>query len=204
VERFTAIILAGGASARMGRPKALLPFGEESLIERVVRRLEPLTDEIVIAKGAHVGLPPLGPVRIVDDPTPLEGPLSGILNGLRAMRTELGFVCGCDHPFLEPALVELLVERSAAVPGVAAIVDGIAQPLLATYRSSVVDVAAAMLAAGERRAVDLVRRAGLAEISQAELLRVDPSGASFVDVDTPEAYRRALEQISPGAGRSRL
>ena len=196
MEPFTAIILAGGASARMGRPKALLPFGDETLIERVVHRLRPLAAHTVIAAGAHVAIPALDGVRVVDDPTPLQGPLSGILNGLRAMSTDLAFVCGCDHPFLEPRLIELLVERSAAGPGAVALVADVAQPLLATYRSTVADVAAAMLAAGERRAVDLVRRARLTEVREAELLIADPSGASFVDVDTPQAYQDALARIA--------
>src|SRR5437870_12517229 len=104
MEPFTAIVLAGGASARMGRPKALLPFGAETLIERVVRRLEPIAAEIVVVSGPHLVLPVLRHARIVEDETPLQGPVAGILYGLRAARTDLSFVCGCDHPFLEPAV----------------------------------------------------------------------------------------------------
>jgi len=196
MEPFTAIVLAGGASARMGRPKALLPFGAETLIERVVRRLEPIATEVVVVSGPHLILPALPGARIIEDETPLQGPVAGILYGLQAARTDLGFVCGCDHPFLEPGVVRLLVERSAAAPGAVAVCDGVPQPLVGAYRKSVAAVAASMLAAGERRALDLVQRAGLVEIPEQHLLRVDSSGLWFLDVDTPDAYRRALELIS--------
>ena len=196
MEPFTAIVLAGGASARMGRPKALLPFGAETLIERVVRRLEAIASEVVVVSGPHLVLPALHNARVIEDEKPLQGPVAGILNGLRAARTDLGFVCGCDHPFVEPAVVRLLVERAAAARGAVAVFDGIPQPLVGVYRQSVAEIAASMLAAGERRAAALVRRAGLVEVPEEELRRADPSGRGFLDVDTPEAYNRALELVS--------
>src|SRR5205823_4648191 len=113
MEPLTAIVLAGGASSRMGRPKALLPFGAETLIERVVRRLAAGSSEVVVVSGPHLRLPPLPEeVRIVTDEVPLQGPVGGIRYGLAAARTELGFVCGCDHPFLEPAIGPLLAARA--------------------------------------------------------------------------------------------
>jgi len=196
MEPFTVIVLAGGASARMGRPKALLPFAAETLIERVVRRLEPIAAEVVVVSGPHLVLPALRNARIVEDETPLQGPIAGILYGLRAARTDLSFVCGCDHPFLEPAVVRLLIERSAAARGAVAVFEGIPQPLVGVYRQSVAAIAASMLAAGERRAAALVRQAGLVEVLQEDLLRIDPAGLGFLDVDTPQAYKRALELIS--------
>jgi molybdopterin-guanine dinucleotide biosynthesis protein A len=196
MEPFTAIVLAGGASARMGRPKALLPFGAETLIERVVRRLEPIASEVVVVSGPHLVLPALRNARVIEDEKPLQGPVAGILYGLRAARTDLGFVCGCDHPFLEPAVVRLLIERSAAARGAVAVFGGIPQPLVGAYRQSVAEIAASMLAAGERRAAALVRQGGLVEVPEEDLLRIDPYGRGFLDVDTPEAYKRALELIS--------
>jgi molybdenum cofactor guanylyltransferase len=196
MEPFTAIVLAGGASARMGRPKALLPFGAETLIERVVRRLEAIASEVVVVSGPHLVLPALHNARVIEDEKPLQGPVAGILYGLRAARTDLCFVCGCDHPFIEPAVVRLLIERAAAARGAVAVFDGIPQPLVGAYRQSVAEIAASMLAAGERRAAALVRRTGLVEVPEEDLLRIDPSGRGFLDVDTPEAYKRALELIS--------
>jgi molybdopterin-guanine dinucleotide biosynthesis protein A len=192
---FSTIVLAGGASARMGRPKALLPFGPETLIERIVRRFAAVSAEVIVVSGPHVRLPPLPrEARIVEDETPLRGPLSGLAGGLHAAANETSFVCGCDHPFLEPALASFLVERCRATPGAAAVWarwDDSPQPLVAAYRKDLSEVVDDMLASGLRRLVDL-RRARVIEITPRELAALDPWGRSFVDVDTPAAYERAL------------
>ena len=202
MEPFTTIVLAGGASLRMGRPKALLPFGAETLIERVVRRLAGGSSEIVVVGGPHVRLPPLpDPIRVVEDEIPLQGPVAGILYGLAAARTELGFVCGCDHPFLEPAIGRLLAERTRDRDGAVVVSAGVPQPLLAVYRKRVATIATTMLASGERRAARLVELARLVEVSDEDVLAVDPSGLSLFDIDTPEAYREALARLDPRASR---
>src|SRR5437773_3758091 len=180
MEPFTTIVLAGGASSRMGQPKALLPFGPETLIERVVRRLAAGSSEIVVVSGPHVRLPPLpDEVRVVADEVPLQGPVAGIRYGLMAARTELGFVCGCDHPFVEPALGRLLAERTGDRDGAIVVSKGVPQPLLAVYRKRVATIAATMLASGERRAVRLGEHARLLQLSDEDLFAVDPSGLSL-------------------------
>jgi len=186
-------VLAGGASSRMGSAKALLRFGKETLIERVVRGLQPMAAEIVIVSGRHLELPPLSGARIVVDDVPSQGPVAGILYGTRAAENEFLFVCGCDHPFLEPALVTLLVRRADGADGAVPIVAGVRQPLIAAYHRRIGLIAETLLASGERRATALMERARLFEVTETEIATADPSGLSFLDVDTPEAYRRALD-----------
>jgi molybdopterin-guanine dinucleotide biosynthesis protein A len=193
---FASIVLAGGASSRMGRAKALLPFGHEPLVERIVRRVAPLSSEVIVVSGPHLQLPTMpSTVRIVVDDDPLQGPLSGLRYGLRATTEEVAFVCGCDHPFLAASVVELVVEcctRSADTLAAWSTWDGSPQPLVASYRTAILPIVEEMLAAGKRRIVDLAMRAKIAEVPPSELRAMDPSGRSFVDVDTPEDYERAL------------
>lgn len=187
----------------MGRPKALLPFGGETLIERVVRRMAEVSSEVIVVCGPHLSLPPL-PVgtRVVEDEEPLQGPVAGILYGLRAAASEVSFVCGCDHPLLVPAVARMLVERAADGPGAVATWEGRSQPLVAAYGRRVADVAAALLARGERRARSLVEHAGLVSVPAEDLRAADPAGTSFFDVDTPEAYAEALRRLG-GSTRGR-
>ena len=189
---FTAVVLAGGASSRMGSPKALLRFGDRTLIERVAGRLQTVAAEVVVVSGRHLDLPPLPGARIVIDDLPLQGPVAGILYGIRAAESEIIFVCGCDHPFLEPALVALLVQRAEGVDGAVPIVAGVRQPLIAAYHRRIESIAALLLVSGEHRASVLTDRVRLCEVREAELAAADPTGLSFLDIDTPEAYRRAL------------
>lgn len=181
----------------MGGPKALLPFGAETLIERVVRRMAAVSREVIVVSGPHLSLPVLpATVRVVEDEEPLQGPLAGILYGLRAATGELSFVCGCDHPLLAPAVAGLLVARAAGASGAAATWGGRVQPLVAAYRKRVTALAAELLAGGERRALALVERAALVAVPPEELRCADPTGASFFDVDTPQAYAEALRRLS--------
>lgn len=193
---FATIVLAGGASSRMGRAKALLPFGPETLIERMVRRLAPVSREVVVVSGPHLRLPPLPEgARLVEDEQPLEGPLSGIRYGLRATASELLFVCGCDHPFFLPAVAEMLVARCLGEPdalGAWPRWKTTPQPLLGAYRKTILPVVESMLDRGKRRAIDLPSLVTIVDVAAEDVLAVDPSGQSFFDVDTPEDYRAAL------------
>jgi molybdopterin-guanine dinucleotide biosynthesis protein A len=196
VRRFSTIVLAGGASSRMGSPKALLRFGGETLIERVTRRLAEVSAEVIVVAGPHVPLPALpGGARAVQDDRPLQGPLAGIFYGLRAAATDLCFVCGCDHPFLAPAIAQLLVAHARG-DGAVSVWEGREQPLVAAYRRDLAEVAAELLAAGEHRPLALLDRASLARVTATDLADADPSGRSFFDIDTPEAYSHALRLLA--------
>jgi molybdenum cofactor guanylyltransferase len=200
VRPFSTIVLAGGASSRVGSPKALLRFGGETLIERVTRQLLKPSTEVIVVVGPHVALPALpARVRVVQDDRPLQGPLAGILYGLRAATTEICFVCGCDHPFLAPAVARLLVEH-ARQDGAVSVWEGREQPLVAAYRRGVAEIAADLLAAGERRTLALLERARLTRVAGSDLAAADPTGQSFFDVDTPEEYARALRLLSSEGG----
>ena len=83
VDDFTAVILIGGKSSRMGRPKALLPFGNEPLVDHLVRRLEQKFKRVVVVAAPDQELPPLT-AKLVRDEVAYQGPVGGIYYGLKA------------------------------------------------------------------------------------------------------------------------
>src|SRR5438105_9533019 len=95
------IILAGGRSSRMGEPKAWLDFGGEPLLARVVGRLREAFPEFVVVAAPGQELPEVGAAR-VEDEHPGEGPLGGMIAGLRAVTRPLALVLSCDVPFVSP------------------------------------------------------------------------------------------------------
>ncbi|HEX2933375.1 MAG TPA: molybdenum cofactor guanylyltransferase, partial [Candidatus Binatia bacterium] len=90
-ENGSAIILAGGKSSRMGRPKALLEFDGAPLIFHLARRLKDLFDEIVVVAAPEQELPEL-PAMVVRDEVAHQGPVGGIYYGLKAAEKEICFV----------------------------------------------------------------------------------------------------------------
>ena len=101
------IVLCGGKSSRMGRPKLSLPFGSELMLPRVVRILSEVVSPIVVVAATDQVLPDLpSNILIVRDEHEYLGPLAGIELGLRALREsgiEAAYVSSCDVPLLRPA-----------------------------------------------------------------------------------------------------
>ena len=102
------IVLCGGHSSRMGRPKAWLPFGNELLLQRVVRILRQVVEPVVVVGAPAQEIPPLpSEVRVVRDDRDHLGPLSGLAGGLAALgaSVEAAYLSSCDVPFLQPTFV---------------------------------------------------------------------------------------------------
>src|SRR5262249_10929543 len=121
--RLGGIVLCGGQSRRMGRPKAWLPFGSELMLPRVVRLLGEAGFPVVAVAAPEQEVPPLpASIRIVRDEEKGRGPLQGLAAGLAALEglADAAYLSSCDVPFLQPAFVrrlaELLGANSICVP----------------------------------------------------------------------------------------
>jgi molybdopterin-guanine dinucleotide biosynthesis protein A len=186
-----AIILAGGKSSRMGRPKALVTFGEQPLIAHLVRLLQQLFNKIIIVAAPEHDLPDLQ-ATVVRDELPFQGPVGGIYYGLRAAGEESAFVTSCDAPFLNLALVRFLTEQISHSDVVVPYWQERFQPLHAVYRASVAPLLGDQLERGELRPVTLFQRVRTLKIQEDEIRRFDPDGLSFLNMNTPEDYQAAL------------
>src|SRR5689334_19304410 len=120
----------------MGRPKALLPFGDQPLILRIVSTLQRRFTQIVVVAAPGQELPPM-PVTLVHDQVADQGPVGGIYYGLSSIQTDAAFVTSCDAAFLNLDLVAHLVSRIPDYDAVVPYWEGRLQPLHAVYRRSV-------------------------------------------------------------------
>jgi molybdopterin-guanine dinucleotide biosynthesis protein A len=188
------IILTGGRSRRMGRAKAWLPFGTETLLQRIVRKLSGVVSPIVIVAEYGQELPKLCGVEILCDPVADQGPLMGLATGLKALQpvSKWAFVTGCDAPFLTPELVSMLFSCRRNVDIVAPRVDEQAYPLTALYNTEVWRKAQILLDSKVRRLMALLDLGRVREISERELRVIDPDLLCLMNVNTPELYERAL------------
>ena len=116
------VILCGGLSTRMGTSKALLPFGPETMLQRVVRMLSTVVWPIVVVAAAGQSLPDLpAGVVVTRDEQPDRGPLEGLRAGLKALpeTIESAYVTSCDVPLLVPdfarRMIDLLADHDIAV-----------------------------------------------------------------------------------------
>jgi molybdenum cofactor guanylyltransferase len=189
----TAVILTGGKSSRMGRPKALLPFDDEPLIAHIVRALQHLFPDIVVVAAPDQELPPL-PVTLVRDDVPFQGPVGGIYYGLKAAGGEFCFVTSCDAAFLNYSLISNLLSEISNYDVVVPFWDNRFQPLHAVYRRSVLPLLKAQLERRELRPIFLYDKVRTRKIGEDEIRRFDPEGLSFLNMNTPADYELALNR----------
>jgi molybdopterin-guanine dinucleotide biosynthesis protein A len=204
-----AIVPAGGRSRRLAAAapaggKAALEVGGATLLDRVCRAVAGEAGRVIVVASEGQTLPPLeAGVEVIRDRRPAAGPLAAIYDGLMHAQAacpaaRIAVVASCDVPALQPAVVRLLVER-VRQPGVqwaVPLVDGHPQVLVSAMATSLCERLGQELAAGvtSPRAVLAALAASdpgaVLEVSAAELMAVDPTLASFADIDTPSDLAR--------------
>jgi molybdenum cofactor guanylyltransferase len=127
-------VLAGGASKRMGRDKALLPYAGTTLVEHVAKTVRDAAGSVTLigdpSKLGALGMP------VIPDQVPSCGPVSGIYTALRVTQTDWNLVLACDMPSVTSAILRELLRRAetSATHCVAASgSEGLAEPLCALY-----------------------------------------------------------------------
>lgn len=186
----------------MGRDKASLPFGDDTMLSRVVSILAEVASEIVVVARRGQTLPPPRPLppgatlRVAHDDVEGQGPIGGLVPGLRALPTPLAFASSCDVPFLSGAFVRRMVEALGNTDIAIPESDGHLHPLAAVYRRDVVLASAeALLAADRLRPVFLLEKHPHVVVPAAVLREVDPELLSLANLNTPEAYEAALARF---------
>jgi len=192
----SAIVLAGGRSSRIGRPKAALDFGGVPILTRIISELKRRFAEIVVvaAPESEDSLQiDLSAAKVVRDETAYQGPLDALRRGLDAVTNEIAFACSCDLPLLDPdvaaAIVGMLGDFDAAIP----IVGEKAQPLHAAYRKRCTSALAALAARGESRVGAIADTVNTRRIFENDLRVLDPQLNSFFNLNTLDDYQRALK-----------
>jgi molybdenum cofactor guanylyltransferase len=208
--RTAGVVLAGGRSSRMGRPKAELEWHGSTLLRRTLGVLARSVDgPLLVVRAAGQPLPQLpAQVDIIEDPEQGLGPLQGVAAGLAALagRAQTAFVCSTDLPFLHPAFVHrVLSVLTDDLDVVLPVARGYPQPLAAAYRVGLAPLVTELVAAGDRRPAFLFRheRCRTLRIDDAALLEdpvlaaADPLLDSVVNVNSPDDYRAARSQPAP-------
>ena len=185
----------------MGQNKALLPLGEASLIEHVIRRMRRVTDKLLLitnvpAEYTHLGLPMYG------DIIPDAGALGGIYTGLTHALHDAVLCVACDSPFLQPKLLAYLIsvlgEYDAVMPYTYKELPSdnedaqiTLQTLCAVYSKRCLPIIEQMLQESELRVHALQERANILALAPEIWKTHDSEGHSFFNVNTPEDFEKA-------------
>ena len=195
------IVLAGGLSRRLGRDKAIEPFGGEPLIARVIGRLSTLTNETVVvvnneARGAELPLP--DEARVAVDIYPESGSLGGIFSGLTAANNDWGFVVACDMPFLNTGLIAHMLTLREDYDAVVPLLDGYPEPTHAAYSRACLPHIESRLKAGQLKIAGFFDDVRVRYVSESEIDSFDAERLSFFNVNRPDDLERALALVEEG------
>ncbi len=217
------IVLAGGRATRLGSMaatgKAWLELDGRTFLDRVVAAVAPEVASVVVVAADNADPPGVAGVTVVRDTMPLAGPLAAIRDGIRAAIAAGGprpprrcVVVSCDVPLVRRELVRMLLEvargdmhggRSPAALWTLPVVHGHLQVLVSVFDVRMLSWLEAWLATGRRDPRGLATSlladepAAVRLVDESLLAAVDPTLASFRDVDTPED----LDRLSSSAVR---
>ena len=183
------MILAGGASRRMGTCKALLKINGETMLSRILRQLSEF-DRVLLSTGD----PTLGEglsVECTADLYPGMGPLAGLHAAFCAVDSEALLVLPCDLPFFTKQAAEYLLDHMPEDADALVCMDstGRIHPLCGIYRRSVLPALEARLKAGELRVMSFLYSLNWKGLQDAEIL----PDKLFINVNSPEIYREITE-----------
>ena len=182
----TGVILAGGASRRMGRNKGLLQLNGKPLVALIADRLRTVADEVLVVTDRPDCFATFVD-RCIPDVFPGIGTLGGIHAGLLAASHDRALVVGCDMPFLNPVLLAwfLNVDQSADLV-VLRHAEGV-EPLHAVYHKRCLPAIESTALRGERCAFAFYGDVAVHYVDPVEIAALDPELRSFRNVNTPPA-----------------
>lgn len=181
-------VLAGGRSSRMGQDKALLKLGGVTLVERCVRKLAAVCDEVAIAGGA-AELTRFG--HVIPDAVPGCGPLGGIVAALGQSSREWNLFLPVDAPFVPVACLRGLLQAAAECPsaGVIARAEGRLQPLCGVYSRKMLPALRYELAEGRWKVAPALKVAGGVSVINFANVKW------FANINTPEEFAEAQVRV---------
>jgi molybdopterin-guanine dinucleotide biosynthesis protein A len=188
----SAVILAGGAGSRLGEDKSLIDFDGRPLIQWSVDLLAKVVDDVVVvardndqANRLNVLLPD---ANITCDHLKGYGPVAGLDAGMEKAKGTYSLAVGCDLPFLNPKVIELLFELAidfeAAIPIKE---NGMIEPLHAVYKREALHYACQRaLVLGEKRIRTPLRDLRGLFVEEGLIKEIDFELLTFFNINTKE------------------
>lgn len=183
-------ILVGGASRRMGTDKTQLRIGNHTLIEYVIDRVAPLSDDLMLCgnhleRFAHLPTP-----RLIQDTYTGIGALAGIHSALQAARYERTLVLACDMPLISLHLARYMIVLSSSHDAVVPHLGDQIEPLFAVYTRRCLPAIERAIQRGQRRIISFYPHVLVRYVEEEEIALLDPQHHSFLNANTPEDWQR--------------
>ena len=200
VPSITAAVLAGGRSRRLGRDKASLPLGGRPLAHWVAAAVSPLAAECWLVTNQPLEHPSLGWPCLIDL-WPGRGALGGLLSTMLVARGAWILLAACDAPFLQPALLEAMIQKIRAGRPDAVVCQSSRhlEPLPGLFSVRLLARLEAQIQVGAMPIRKLLAACRSTILAPAEIQRHDPQELSFLNINTPQDWAAAQALLAAAA-----
>lgn len=191
-------ILGGGAGRRLGYiRKSQIKIGKETIIQRQVRKLRPFFKGVIyITSPLEKDIPLPSGVKVIFDIVPDEGPLMGLLTGLKNASGRGVFLIGCDMPFIKGELVKrILSHAQKGYEIVSPLSEKGPEPLVSFYSRSILPLVERAYESGERKLISLFSEAKTYYLEKSEVKSIDPDMISFFNINKPSDLKKAQKLV---------
>lgn len=180
----TVAIQAGGQSTRMGTDKSFVPFQGRPMIEIVKSKVDGLGSETILICNkpdpyAYLELP------MFPDFFPGAGPLGGIFTALKAAQNNHVLIVACDMPWLNRELLQYLIAQRETADLIVPRWEKFPEPLHAVYSKTCLGPIEERILADKLKITGFFADVEVRFIEKEEIVRFDPQGRSFTNVNTP-------------------
>jgi molybdenum cofactor guanylyltransferase len=189
------VILAGGKSRRMGKPKEMLEISGQTLLERTcLLLLETVGSCLVVSNNKeHSKILP-DTVPVYPDKFPEQGPLGGIATGMFYSQNQRILVVACDMPLLTQETISFITEQSGNMEAEFDVLlpswGGRQHPLCAVYHRRLYPVIEQLLSQGNRRIFNLLQTVKVKNVDMTPISAYDV----FYNMNTPEEYEQVRKE----------
>ena len=187
----TALVLCGGKSRRMGRPKAFLPYEGKTMIEHVLGQVRDLFHEVLLVANEPESYEDLG-FDVVKDILPYRGPLGGILSGLLVSSNPYAFVVACDMPFVDRKLIREMTAKRHGTDVIVLAHDHGVEPLLGVYSKNCIKPLEESLFTGNLSLQEFLSGLKAQTFRYEENFEPGERLPPFFNVNTPQEYSQVL------------
>jgi molybdopterin-guanine dinucleotide biosynthesis protein A len=212
------LVLAGGEAKRFQtessawKDKALAKIDDKPFLVHIIENLQGAVDKVAVSVNSPERQAQYRQVLekysikdvefVLDQLSPIRGPLLAITSGLKAVNAEYTLVVPTDMPFLQPKVANHLLEAcrgfDVAVPMWP---DGTLETLLmALRRESCLEITETLLALGKANADSILRAAGKLHLISPlqEISLLDPALQSFININTPTELTKPQTRSTQG------
>lgn len=188
--KITGIILSGGKASRIGKIKGLLRVGNQIIVDNILSKLSPLCEEIILVTDNPSPYQDKE-IKIVKDLVLGQGPLRGILTGLKVSKSFYNLVVASDMPFLNPKLLKFLKTKAQEFDVVVPYSRQGLEPLHAIYSKNCISPIEKLTKSC--RVISFFNQVKVKYIYESQVRKFDPDFFSFFNVNTLDDLKLAQD-----------